>query len=107
MALFARTTSPVDGADPGSPLDAYKEGRRDERAQVEAGVFDRKIVKKEMDEAYERGRAIGLARRRGSFLGGLSVLLLAVMVIAEAAMVIAYGSFSAAGSVLDRMLSTF
>jgi hypothetical protein len=105
MALFARTNT-LDGPDTDSPLHAYKEGRRDERAQVEAGLFDRKIVKKEMDEAYERGKAVGLARRRGSFLGGLSFLLLAVLVIAEAAMVIAYGSFGAAGAVVDQMLST-
>jgi hypothetical protein len=105
MTLFARTPT-YDATDPGSNLDAYKEGRRDERRQVDAGLIDRKIIKKEVDDAYERGKAIGMARRHGSFFGALSFFLLAVVVIAEAAMVISYGSFGAAGVVIDRMISS-
>jgi hypothetical protein len=105
MSLFARQTT-FDPADPVAPLEAYKEGRRDERRQIEAGVFDRRLVKKDIDEAYDRGRQVGLARRQSSPLGLLSFALLAVLIIATAVMVMTYGSFAAAGGVIDHLLSS-
>jgi hypothetical protein len=104
MALFGRNNT-VDALDSSSHLQAYKEGRRDERRQIETGLFDRKVVKPEMDDAYERGRLVGLSRRRGSFLGGLSLLLLAALFIAEGVMVFMYGSFAAAGAVVDQWIT--
>jgi hypothetical protein len=47
---------------------------------------------------------MGLARRRGSILGTLSFILLAVLLIGTAVMVYDYGSFSAAGAVIDRWI---
>jgi hypothetical protein len=105
MTLFARQNT-IDPADPGAPLEAYKEGRRDERRQIESGVFDRRIVKHEIEEAYDRGRQVGLARRRGSILGTLSFLLLAAFLIGTAVMVFTYGSFGGAGVVIDRALAS-
>jgi len=106
MTLFTRQTT-FDPADPAAaPLEAYKEGRRDERRQVEDGLFDRRIVKREIDEAYDRGRQVGLARRRGSALGTLAFLLLAALIIATAVMVLMYGSFAGAGAVIDHAISS-
>jgi hypothetical protein len=102
MSIFARTT-PLDPNDPAMPLEAYKEGRKDERRQIEAGGPDHRVVKKEVDEAFERGRRHGRLERRGSVLGVLSFLALAVLVIGGAIMVVDYGSFGAAGSAIDRM----
>ena len=106
MSLFGRQTV-IDPADPiAAPLEAYKEGRRDERRQVDAGLIDRRIVKREIDEAYDRGRQIGAARRRGSLLGALSFVLLAILVIGVAILVVSYGSFGAAGAAIDQILAS-
>jgi hypothetical protein len=102
MSLFARTT-PLDPTDPAVPLEAYKEGRKDERRQMDAGGLDHRVVKKELDEAFERGRRHGRLERRGSVFGVLSLLVLAVLLVAAAVMVFDYGSFGAAGSAIDRM----
>jgi hypothetical protein len=106
MALFDRNPPPIDPDNPASHLEAYKEGRRDERRQMEAGVLDRRLVKRELDEAYERGRVIGLARRPGSFLGALWFLVLLAVLISTGVMVATYGSFQAAGLAIDRMIAS-
>jgi hypothetical protein len=102
MSIFTRTTT-LDPTDPAVPLEAYKEGRKDERRQIDAGGLDHRVVKKELDEAFERGRHHGRLERRGSILGVVSLLVLAALVIAAAVMLYNYGSFGAAGSAIDRM----
>jgi hypothetical protein len=103
--MFERRT-PLDPTDPAVPLEAYKEGRRDERRQIEAGAVDHRLVKKELDDSYERGVRAGLARRRGSVLGALSFAVLLVLVIATGAMVAVYGSFEGVGVAIDRTLAS-
>ena len=39
MTIFNRTSS-IDANDPLAPLQAYREGRKDERQQIEAGGPD-------------------------------------------------------------------
>jgi hypothetical protein len=105
MTLLARP-GPYDPANPVAPLEAYKDGRKDERKLIDAGVFDHRVIKKDLDDAYERGRLTALSRRRGSFLGVLSFLVLAALLTATAAMVYTYGSFGGAGAAIDRIVSS-
>jgi hypothetical protein len=105
MAIFARDTV-VDPTSPAAPLDAYKEGRRDERRQVEAGGLDHRSVKKELDDAFNRGRQHGRAERRGSPLAVFALLVLAILIVVTAVMYVDYGSFAAAGAVIDRAVAS-
>ncbi|MDR3510070.1 MAG: hypothetical protein P4L73_00415 [Caulobacteraceae bacterium] len=89
------------------PLEAYKEGRKDERRQIDAGGLDHRLVKKELDDAYVRGRREGLSARRLSLSGLLSAVALAALLIATAVMVYQYGSFAAAGSAIDRSVAAW
>ncbi len=101
---FARRAAIADGPDASEPLDAYKEGRRDERNRLER---DRTVPRKaDIDEAYDRGRHDERLRHRGS---PLLTLLILVAVLAAAAFVylaVRNGSFSNGGAVVDRSLST-
>lgn len=107
--LFSRPEYPrasvLDPVDPGAPLEAYKEGRRDERRTMESGVLDHRLVKKELDEAYDRGLRQGRLERRGSWTGMLALLVLAALLIGAAYMVVQYGSFAAAGAAIDGLLA--
>jgi hypothetical protein len=105
MQLFATRTA-LDPTDPAVPLEAYKEGRRDERRQILEGGPEHRVVKKELEDAYERGRREERARKRLSPLGAFSFLLLVVLVIGGAILVFHYGSFSAAGSAIDSTLAS-
>jgi hypothetical protein len=105
MELFARHTA-LDPSDPAVPLEAYKEGRKDERRQIEAGGLDHRLVKKELDDAYARGRREGLSTRRVSLVGLASSIVLAALLIATAVMAYQYGSFAAAGGAIDRLVAT-
>ena len=96
----------MDPTSPAAPLEAYKEGRRDERRQVEAGGLDHRSVKKELDDAFNRGRQHGRAERRGSLLGVVALLVLAVVIVVTAVMYVDYGSFGAAGAVLDHAVAS-
>lgn len=105
MTLFARPGT-LDPNDPAVQLQAYKDGRRDERRQIEAGGLDHRVVRKELDEAFDRGRRQGRMEHRGSLTGALSLIVLAALLIGAAVMVADYGSFAAAGAVIDRLVST-
>jgi hypothetical protein len=105
MQMFKRAEA--DPIDPANSLEAYREGRRDERRLIETSGPDHKTVKRELDEAYERGRREGLSRRRGSALGAVSAVLLLVLIVGTGVMVMHYGSFAAAGGAVDQALSTF
>lgn len=105
MTLFARPGT-LDPSDPAVQLQAYKDGRRDERRQIETGRLDHRVVKKELDEAFDRGRRQGRLEHRGSLAGTLSLIVLAALLIGAAVMVASYGSFADAGAVIDRMVSS-
>ena len=77
---------------------AYRDGRIDERRRVDAG----KTVAAE--DAYDRGRRDERARRRGSPL--LTILLLIVVAIGAVLIYFAIqnGSFSSGGAVVDQKL---
>jgi hypothetical protein len=104
---FAKRTAVAVG-DPDTQLGAYKEGRRDERLQTEAAAPDRRLAKAELNEARDRGRRDERLSNRASPLGLLlRVLLFALAIAAVVAIVIAvqYGSFAAAGQVIDTQLA--
>ena len=104
MTIFNRTSS-IDANDPLAPLQAYREGRKDERQQIEAGGPDHRVVKKELDDAYGRGVRDGRGQKSGSPFAVLWFVILAVLVIAIGVLCVQYGSFTGAGAVLDRMIN--
>jgi len=104
MTLFNRTSA-IDANDPLAPLQAYREGRKDERQQIEAGGPDHRVVKKELDDAYGRGVRDGRGQRSGSPFAVLWFVILAVLLIATGVMYVQYGSFTSAGAALDRMIN--
>jgi hypothetical protein len=104
MTFFARTRT-IDPNDPLAPLEAYREGRKDERRQIETGGPDHRVVKKELDDAYGRGVRDGRGQRSGSPFAVLWFVVLAVFMIATGVMYVQYGSFTGAGAALDRMLA--
>lgn len=106
MASWFTKRTTVDPSDPGAQLGAYKEGRRDERLQTEAGVPDHRFAKAELDEAYDRGRRDGRSRRRGSPLITILLLLLASVGILTIILAVRYGSFAAAGEAVDTAISS-
>jgi hypothetical protein len=81
---------PPDGL-PGNGLEAYREGRADERQRLQRdGVHvDRATV-----DAYERGRREERLRHRGSPFLALITILLVVMAVAILFLAIKTGSFS-------------
>jgi hypothetical protein len=104
---FAKRTDMGVG-DPAAQLGAYKDGRRDERLQTEAGAPDRRLAKAELNEARDRGRRDERLSRRATPLGLLlRVLLLALATTAVVAIVLGvrYGSFAAAGQVVDTEIA--
>lgn len=105
MQLFARRTTVLDPSDPNAHLEAYREGRRDERRNLEGGGLDHRLVKKELDEAYARGRREGRTERRASVTGMLSTIVLALVIIGGVVMIAHYGSFGAAGTAIDQALA--
>lgn len=104
MTLFTRTST-IDANDPLAPLQAYREGRRDERQQIEAGGPDHRVVKKELDDAYGRGVRDGRNQKSGSPFAVLWFVILALVLIATGVMYVQYGSFTGAGAALDRMIN--
>ena len=105
---FAKRTS-LDPGDPAAQLGAYKEGRRDERLQTEAGAPDRRLAKAELDDALDRGRREERLSRRGSPMGTILrivVLILATMAVITIVLAVRYGSFAAAGQAVDREFSS-
>ncbi|HEY5071019.1 MAG TPA: hypothetical protein VII63_03210 [Caulobacteraceae bacterium] len=100
---FSRRLAPGPGA---GALDAYKEGRLDERQRAEKSGETAGATRADVDAAYDRGRRDERSRRRGSpFL----TFLLVVLAVAAAAMVflaVRLGSFAAAGAVVDTVIRT-
>jgi hypothetical protein len=97
-SLFAKPAT-IQPSDPVTELGAYKEGRRDERLQTEAGAADE----------IERGRREERLSRRGSPLGFLFrtlLLILAIMAVAAIVLAVRYGSFAAAGQAVDSEISS-
>ncbi|HEY2177691.1 MAG TPA: hypothetical protein VGH15_03850 [Caulobacteraceae bacterium] len=83
-------------------LEAYKEGRQDERAREPST----KARRGDIDDAYSRGRRDERRRRRGSPL--LTFILLIVIVAAGALFYLAvqHGSFASGGAVVDNSISS-
>lgn len=107
-SLFAKSTR-IDPGDPAAQLGAYKEGRRDERLQTEAGAPDRRLAKAEVDDALNRGRREERLKRRASPMGmmlRLLLLILAAMAVITVILAVRYGSFAAAGQAADTALAS-
>jgi hypothetical protein len=105
---FARRTGLVTG-DPSTQLDAYKDGRRDERLQGQAGAPDRRLARAELSDAHSRGRREGRLSSRASPLGvlsGLLVLALAALAVCAIVLAVNYGSFTGAGQAADHALAS-
>jgi hypothetical protein len=109
MRFWLPKTAAVAPSDPDGQLGAYRAGRRDERverAPNETVPPDRRVAKAELDEAYERGRRDGRARRRGSPALGLILFILAIVGVSAIVMAVRYGSFTAAGQAVDATVSS-
>ncbi|HXU99082.1 MAG TPA: hypothetical protein VG166_01120 [Caulobacteraceae bacterium] len=99
----SRPWGPRKGPAPGDDkLEAYREGRQDERTKEPAA----KARRGEIDDAYSRGRRDERRRRRGSPL--LSLILLIIVVAAGALFYLAIhnGSFASGGAAVDNSIST-
>src|SRR5579872_1876476 len=105
MVPWQRNKEEPIAADRADLLEAYKEGRTDERTRVARDAGGR-IDKADVREVYERGRRDERARHRGSPLATL--LVLAVIVAGGAVVYLAAseGSFSKAGATIDSNIST-
>ena len=86
---------------PANGLEAYKEGRADERQRLQRdGVH----VDRAAADAYDRGRRDERLRHRGSPFLALLTILLVVIAIAIIFLAIKTGSFSNAGAVIDNLI---
>jgi hypothetical protein len=100
---FSRRAAPAPAAD---TLDAYKEGRLDERQRLEKDAPASRAERADVDAAYDRGRRDERARRRGSPLLAFLLLILAVAAGLMIYVAVRQGSFAAAGAVVDNALSS-
>ncbi len=99
---FARRSigpDPVTGPD---ELEAYKDGRSDERRRAEADGVSRTAPRADIADAYERGRREARSRRRGSPLLTLIILLLVLVGAGIIYLTVRQGSVSGAGQVVDQ-----
>ncbi len=88
---------------PANGLDAYKEGRADERQRLQKdGVH----VDRAASDAYDRGRRDERLRHRGSPLLAILTIILVVIALAIIFLAIKTGSFSNAGAVIDNMIQS-
>jgi hypothetical protein len=95
------------GADTPDSVEAYREGRVDERRQVDGAPAAAAVAtpsRRDLSAAYERGRDKERSRRRGSPFFSLIVLLAVVIAGAFLYLAIRNGSFSSGGAVVDRSL---
>jgi hypothetical protein len=88
---------------PASGLDAYREGRADERQR---GQRDGVHVDRAASDAYERGRRDERLRHRGSPFLAFVTIVLVVMAVAILFLAIKTGSFSNAGATIDNLIQT-
>ena len=96
-------TQPV-GVDTTDNVEAYREGRADERRRVETAPAATRTSRAEIEAAYERGRARGRRPRRASPLLTLVVLVAVLVAGAMIYLAIQNGSFSSGGAVVDRKI---
>ncbi len=82
-------------------LEAYKEGRADERAGVEHDVAAVRVDRGAINDAYDRGRREERLRHRGSPFLALITAILVIVALVVIVLAIQQGSFSGAGSVID------
>jgi hypothetical protein len=103
---FGRRAVTADGVDAPDQLEAYKDGRRDERRRVERDGTVATVGNADVDRAYNRGRRDERLRHRGSPL--LTLLVLVAVLIAAGLVYLAVrnGSFSQGGAVVDQSLSS-
>ena len=95
-----RTVERADG------LEAYKEGRADERAGVEHDAQAVRVDRGAINDAYDRGRREERLRHRGSPLLALITAILVILALVVLVLAIQNGSFSGAGAVIDGWIRT-
>jgi len=100
---FSRRTSPT--AEP-APIDAYKEGRIDERDRLARNGQGTRATRSEIDAAYDRGRREEGLRRRGHPFITLLLVILSLAAIGMIYLAVKTGSFASAGAVIDGALSS-
>lgn len=103
MSWFGRRPLESDPVERIDSLEAYKEGRLDERRVDPAA--DPRAAKAEVDAAYDRGRMEG-RRRRGFPILGLAVLLVFIFGALMLYLTISRGSVSKGGAAVDQSIST-
>jgi flagellin-like protein len=88
-------------------VEAYREGRADERQRMDSapiGAPAARARRAELEAAYERGRVRGRPRRGASPLLTLVLLLAVVVAGVMIYLAIQNGSFSNGGAVVDQKL---
>jgi hypothetical protein len=95
----------AESATTSSEAEAYRAGPREERLNIEQDMVGRPL-KAEIDAAYERGRQDERARRRGSPVIAILVVIVALMGGGMIYLAIRDGSFGAAGAQVDHTLSS-
>jgi hypothetical protein len=98
---FGRRLVTEPAVAPEDGLNAYREGRADERQRLQRDGLQ---VDRATTDAYERGRRDEQARHRGSPLLAVITLVLVVIAVAILYLAIKTGSFSSAGAVLDSLI---
>ena len=97
-------TQPAGVVDAPDNVEAYREGRLDERRRVDTAPIVKHATPAEIEAAYERGRVRGRRRRGPSGLLTLVVLLAVFLAGAFIYLAIQNGSFSNGGAVVDRKI---
>jgi len=100
---FSRRMSP--SAEP-APIDAYKEGRIDERERLAKDGQGTPVTRSEINAAYDRGRREEGLRRRGHPVITFVLVVLSLVAIGMIYLSVKTGSFAAAGAVVDSALTS-
>jgi hypothetical protein len=106
MRWFGNRTVAAGGAD---GLQAYRDGRADERDRVDhdlaaARAAPAPLDRGELDDAYARGRREERLRHRGSPFLALITIVLVLIALAVLYLAVTTGSFAGAGTVIDNTM---
>jgi hypothetical protein len=91
-------------ADRADGLEAYKEGRSDERAGLAHDGAAARVDRGAINDAYDRGRREERLRHRGSPFLALVTGVLVIIALSVLILAVRTGSFANAGATIDNMI---
>jgi len=105
---FGGRTVVADGTD---GVDAYKQGRADERARTDHDIATARhdetaprVDRGAINDAYDRGRREERLRHRGSPFLGFITAILVIIALAVLILAVRTGSFAGAGAFIDHLV---